>query len=772
MDRSTLNVSIFSISLLLGMAMPIEAQSIYWAETNSSRLRIADLDGSNPRDLIENQIPGDAIAIDAVGQHLYWFNRQSLVRSSLAGMDIEELAAIYLNSPYDYAADIAIDVPGQKIYWLTLGELVGCPGEEACFGIFSANLDGSDVEFLVPMPALNSAGGIAVDSVRGKIYWTNEAMNRIQRCNLDGSNTETYKSGLGAGVKRVAIDPMDGSVYWSEAVPGLIRRANFDGSNVTTVQSGRDWPSEVLVDSTASKLYWAENAPGSNPNDDIRRSNLDGSNVEPVRLSVPLGVRSFVVDPTAGHVYVARAIENGIGTALDRTALDGSALVTLVQSKFIAPTDIVLNQEPSRVAFFAGNPQKTFLTNLDATAQLSGTTGPGGSAAGFAISAATDTLYAVITGDCDHFEGGIKRRQSASTVWQTVVSGLECPQAVAVDDIGGKIYWAESYGRIERANMDGSNVETVISTSTSPYLIAVDSEAGKIYWAEQNTLPPVSSTIRVAKLDGSDQQVLVSGQLPIGGMSLDVANSRVYWTTGAHVRRCDTDGTNVQIVVGPLAGVPGAQGIAVSSCAPSECGGPKNRFLTYDAGRAAELAGEPIAIRLRLLDLPVFPASNGQIYWVAPHTAILDGIANETLQVARLQCTPNMQNWSSSGLIHVFGSEIVPDSTYEIRYATASCIAQGDEACLSDAKIVRTGLWGDIIMPFGSPQSTGQPDFGDISACVDKFRESPAAPSRTRAKLYGDVPDPGTQVNFSDVSALVDAFRGSSYPYAGPSACP
>jgi hypothetical protein len=60
------------------------------------------------------------------------------------------------------------------------------------------------------------------------------------------------------------------------------------------------------------------------------------------------------------------------------------------------------------------------------------------------------------------------------------------PFALAVDLVGGKIYFTRgSFGgpiKIQRANLDGSNVDDVIILTAPPLGLAVDVPAGKIYW--------------------------------------------------------------------------------------------------------------------------------------------------------------------------------------------------------------------------------------------------------------------------------------------------
>ncbi len=64
-------------------------------------------------------------------------------------------------------------------------------------------------------------------------------------------------------------------------------------------------------------------------------------------------------------------------------------------------------------------------------------------------------------------------------------------ESLAVDELSGRIYWAEPlFGvvtRILSANGDGTDVREVIGNVVYDHGIAVDSVAGLLYWAETDT---------------------------------------------------------------------------------------------------------------------------------------------------------------------------------------------------------------------------------------------------------------------------------------------
>ena len=147
-----------------------------------------------------------------------WTNRLGRIQRIRSGSsDIENLFTDVC-SPIG----IALDISGDQMYWTS-----GCK-------IQRANLDGSNVEELVP----SSKGikeGIALDIDGNKMYWTVwNATNKIQRANLDGSNVEDIITDL-QSPRGIALDIPNGKMYWTDLGAGKIQRANLDGSNVEDV---------------------------------------------------------------------------------------------------------------------------------------------------------------------------------------------------------------------------------------------------------------------------------------------------------------------------------------------------------------------------------------------------------------------------------------------------------------------------------------------------------------------------------------------------------
>lgn len=77
------------------------------------------------------------------------------------------------------------------------------------------------------------------------VYWSDYGTSKIQRAKLDGSNIEDLVTGVN-GPNGIAVDTLNGKVYWTDV--GKIERADLDGANRETVVAGLDVPVGVDVD--------------------------------------------------------------------------------------------------------------------------------------------------------------------------------------------------------------------------------------------------------------------------------------------------------------------------------------------------------------------------------------------------------------------------------------------------------------------------------------------------------------------------------------------
>lgn len=261
-------------------------------------------------------------------------------------------------------------------------------------------------------------------AIADAIYWTTGFGTTIERANLDGTGHEVVAStgNLSTGI---ALDTQARYAYWTGVQGRGISRASLDGSGTEFLLSPANDPEGIALDLDAGKMYWSESWPVPR----IQRANLDGSDQETLIETGDLGPAGLALDVSAGYMYWTNPWEGGV-----------------------------------------------YRANLDGT--------------------------------------------NASQLIETGIS----PIGIALDVVGGKIYWTENGGSnqsIRRADLDGSGIEDLVTTDQvalqNPLGIALDLGAGKIYWADY-----LARKIQRSNLDGSDvEDFLILAQSP-QGIALDV----------------------------------------------------------------------------------------------------------------------------------------------------------------------------------------------------------------------------------------------------------
>ncbi len=165
--------------------------------------------------------------------------------------------------------------------------------------------------------------------------------------------------------------------------------------------------------------------------------------------------------------------------------------------------------------------------------------------------------------------GKIQRLNVDGSAFQTnLITGLTSPQHLALDVAGGKVYWNEP-GSIWRANLNGQNREKLIADLGEIGSIAL--AGNRIYWTEKNKNAGASGKVRRAALDGSNVQTLAPLQSVPIGIAVDTAARRLYWTnSGGKIQRATLAGKHIQNLV-TEAGMPAdiALGRASTGAAPA-----------------------------------------------------------------------------------------------------------------------------------------------------------------------------------------------------------
>ena len=600
---------------------------LYWTDAGSDRIQRAHLDGSGVEDVVDSGLVNPrGLAVDPAAGKLYWsdYGSDRIQRANLDGSEVEDLVTAGLQIPLA----LALDAAGGKLYWTDNGT----------DRIQRSNLDGTEIEDLVT--GLQTPLGLALDAAGGKLYWTDSGTGKIQRANLDGSQVEDLVT-TGLQIPRgLALDAAAGKLYWADSGADRIQRANLDGTEIEDlVTTGLGTPRGLALDVSAGKLYWADSS-----TDRIQRSNLDGSEVEDLvteGLRSPRGLalartlstdnQAPALEPLADRtaaigdsLTLALAGSDPDGDALTYTASSGDEAVATVETADSLVTLRLLAVGETAVTVTARDPgglqaTRTFTVTVQASNEPP---------------LAIPWLYWT-----DARTDRIQRAELDGSDIRTLVSGLMQPRDLALDRDGGRMYWTDSGAdKIQRAHLDGSKVEDLVTEGLKePFGLALDLGGGKMYWSDWGT-----DKIQRSNLDGSQiEDLITTGLNEPYGLALDPAGGKIYWTDWGsdRIQRANLDGSGVEDLV---TGLNQPRGIALDledgRMYWPDWGTDKIQRANLDGSEVEDLVTEG----LRTSQAIALDLDEGRMYWTDYGTdkiqrANLDGSQVEDLVTSGLK---------------------------------------------------------------------------------------------------------------------------------------
>ncbi|KAE8161240.1 hypothetical protein BDV40DRAFT_301560 [Aspergillus tamarii] len=259
---------------------------------------------------------------------------------------------------------IAVDTTTGRMFWTCMG----VPGKDDG-AVYSANLDGSGIQTVVPQSRINTPKQLTIDATAQKVYFCDREGCRVWRCGYDGSDLEavidrsTSKDATANAVSDwcvgITVAPSLGKFYWTQKGPSKGGKGRIFCANITTPegQSGasRDdiqlvlgdlpEPIDLELDEQSNTLYWTDR--GEVPlGNALFKAQLDESGLPvPIKsdkkyemltkhLKEAIGLK---LDLGNGHIYLT-----DLGGNIYRCDLDGSHKEKIHSDDYRAFTGIAL----------------------------------------------------------------------------------------------------------------------------------------------------------------------------------------------------------------------------------------------------------------------------------------------------------------------------------------------------------------------------------------------------------------------------------------------
>ncbi|XP_072942283.1 low-density lipoprotein receptor-related protein 6 [Epargyreus clarus] len=287
-----------------GIALDTVNNKLYWGDARTHKIEASNMDGSNRQELHNSDIL-HIFGLTLLGQHLYWTDmqrrtldrinkdtggeRQAVVEQMANMMGVkafrlgESLGWNRCSDNNGGCSHLCFNRPDDYVCSCPLGLELGndkktCVEPEA-FLIYSRknvigriSIENENNDAILPIKDLKEVSALAVHVSGSKLYWSDSKMKSINRCSIDGSNTERILEWTGL-VEGLAIDWSGQNIYWTDTAAQRIEVARLDGSSRRAlIWQGLKKPKSIVLDPRKGYMYWSEL--GSKC---IKRAAMDGS---------------------------------------------------------------------------------------------------------------------------------------------------------------------------------------------------------------------------------------------------------------------------------------------------------------------------------------------------------------------------------------------------------------------------------------------------------------------------------------------------------------
>ncbi|HLJ51406.1 MAG TPA: hypothetical protein VKU01_35610 [Bryobacteraceae bacterium] len=282
-----------------------------------------------------------------------------------------------------------------------------------------------------------------------------------------------------------------GKLFFLDLRGKRLLSVNTDGSNLRVVAEGlKSGPDGIAIHVAARQIFWTNMGKMKEDDGSIERVDFDGANRTTV---VPVGgtftAKQLKIDTKNGKLYWS----DREGMRVMRANLDGSKIETLVETG-------------------RGDEARRDARNW---------------CVGIAVDPKGRKIYWTQKGGDNAGQGSIRRAgieipkgedaANRSDI-EVLFEGLPEPIDLDLDVEGRMIYWTDrgdppTGNSVSRARMDKLKQEIVVRDLHEGIGIALDVAGGRMYFTD------LGGSVYSARLDGSDQKVLLSGQGALTGIA-------------------------------------------------------------------------------------------------------------------------------------------------------------------------------------------------------------------------------------------------------------
>lgn len=237
----------------------------------------------------------------------------------------------------------------QRIFWTNMGHSLASRDGS----VWSANIDGSDKKCIVPTGKVHTPKQLVTCEARKQVYFCDREGLGVHRCDYDGKNHEILvqrqaepDSALADQMTQwcvgIAVDSGRDLIYWTQKGPSKASRGRIfcagidipagetadNRTDIRCLMEGLPEPIDIELDEATQTLYWTDR--GEHPTGcavyhafvggkavDVQKNILARHFHEPIGLKLDKEKNSVLVADLGGSLYSV-SLEDGLKTELLR----------------------------------------------------------------------------------------------------------------------------------------------------------------------------------------------------------------------------------------------------------------------------------------------------------------------------------------------------------------------------------------------------------------------------------------------------------------------
>lgn len=215
---------------VIGLSFDYKRQRIFYSDIQRSEIGSISLNGSHFKILARNVGSAEGLAYSSELDYLYW---TSYTHSSISRLNVNDTVVdpqpetILELTKDDYLRAIVINSCESRMYWTNWN--IKNPS------IQRASLNGYDAHYIITTN-IHTPNGLTIDHKAQKLYWADARLDKIERCNLDGTGRMVIVTAVPRHSFALAV--YGNFIYWTDWMLKAVLRANkYDGSGITWMRN-------------------------------------------------------------------------------------------------------------------------------------------------------------------------------------------------------------------------------------------------------------------------------------------------------------------------------------------------------------------------------------------------------------------------------------------------------------------------------------------------------------------------------------------------------